>query len=74
MYEIVNKFLLAGDKFIPEMHLKKLVLLIVHVVHSQKRKKKLKSLCRQEKQILYTEMSLIKLVFNMIWLMENQQI
>ena len=24
MYEIVNKFLLAGDKFIPEMHLKQL--------------------------------------------------
>ena len=22
MYEIVNKFLLAGDKFMPEMHLK----------------------------------------------------
>ena len=23
MYEIVNKFLLVGDKFMPDMHLKK---------------------------------------------------
>ena len=34
MNEIVNKFLLVGDKFMPEMHLKNLVLLIVLVVHS----------------------------------------
>ena len=29
MNEIVNKFLLVGDKFMPEMHLKNLVLLIL---------------------------------------------
>ena len=33
MNEIDNKFLLAGDKFMSEMHLKKLDLLIVHMDH-----------------------------------------
>ena len=58
--EIVSKFLLAGDKFMPEMHLKQAV-------------KKLKSLSRLEIQILFTEMGLIKPVFSMIWLMVNQK-
>ena len=73
MNEIVNKYLQAGHTFMPEMHLKH-VLLIVHVVHSQKTKKELKSLCRLEIQILFTEMNSIKLVFNMIWLKVNQKI
>ena len=36
MNEILNKFLLVGDKFMPEMHLKQPVLLIVLVVHLPK--------------------------------------
>ena len=48
MNKIVNKFLLAGDKFIPDI--------------------------LAELQILLTEMSWINLVFNMIWLMVNQEI
>ena len=44
MNEIVNTFLLAGDQFMPEMHLKQLVLLTVLVIHLQKIKKELKSL------------------------------
>ena len=39
MNEIVNKFLPAGDRFMPEMHLKQPGLLIVLVVHLQKTKK-----------------------------------
>ena len=31
MNDIINKFLLAGDKFMPEMHLRQLGLLIVLV-------------------------------------------
>ena len=73
MNEIVNKFLLAGDKFMPEMHLNNLALLIVLVVPILKTKKELKSSYRQEIQILFTEMSSTKLVFNMIWLMVNQK-
>ena len=74
MNGIANKFLLAGHKFMPEMHLENLVLLIVHVVHSPEIKKQLKSLCRQDIQILFTEMSFIKLVSNIIWLIKNQTI
>ena len=44
MNEIVNKFLLVGDKFMPEMHLRQPGLLIVLVIQLPKTKKELKSL------------------------------
>ena len=47
MNEIVNKFLLAGDGFMPEMHLS-LDLYIVLVVHLQKPKEECKNLKKQE--------------------------
>ena len=74
MNEIVNKFLLAGDTFIPELHLKNPDLLIVLMFYLLERKKELKIFCRLEIPILFREMSLIKPVFNMIWLMVNQNI
>ena len=43
MNKIMNKFLLTGDKFMPEMHLR-LDLPIVLLVRLQKIKKELKSL------------------------------
>ena len=65
MNEIVNKFLLVGDKFMPEMHLKQ-----PGFAYSAcglfTKNKKLKSLCKLEIQILFIKMNLIKLVFNMI--------
>ena len=48
MNEIVNKFLLAGDKFMPEMHLKHPGLIIVLVEYLLKTKKKFKNLKKQE--------------------------
>ena len=74
MNEIVNKFLLVGDQFMPEMHLKQPGFTCSVVVHSQKTKKELKNLCKLEMQILFIKMNLIKLVFSMIRLMENQKI
>ena len=47
MNEIVNKFLLGGDRFMPKMHLKQLGLLVVLVVHLLKAKKEFKNLCKQ---------------------------
>ena len=73
MNEIVNKFLLASDKFVPELHLKQPDF-AYSACGPYTRNKELKNLCRQETQILFTEMSLIRLVFNMIWLMANQKI
>ena len=43
------------------------------MVQSPETKKELKSLCRQETQILFTKMSLIRLVFNMIWLIAKKK-
>ena len=64
--EIVNTFLLAGDKFMPEMHLKQLVL----VDRLQKTKKEFKNLQKQEIQTIFTKLNLIRFVFNMIRLVE----
>ena len=48
MNEIVNKFLQAGDNFMPEMHLSNLDLDIVLVGHLQKTKEESKNLKKQE--------------------------
>ena len=47
MNDIINKFLLAGDKFMPEMHLRHQDLPTVLVDHLQKVKKEYKSLKKQ---------------------------
>ena len=67
MNDIINKCLLAGDKFMPEMHLRQpevfnknknnLGLPIVLVVHLLKANKEFKSLWRQEIQNTFTEMN-----------------
>ena len=63
MTEIGNKFLLAGDKFMPEMH-------IVLVDHSRKTKKEYKSLKKQEIHDIFINTNSVKLVFNLIWFMD----
>ena len=70
MNEIVNKFLLAGDKFMPEMHLKQPRFTYSACNPFTKIKKELKNLKKQEIQILFVKMNLIKPVFNVVWLME----
>ena len=71
MNGIVNTFLLVGDKVMPEMHLKQPG--FTYNACGLFTENKLKSLCRLEIQILFTKTNLIKLVFNMIWLMANQK-
>ena len=61
MDEIVNKLLLAGDTFMPEKHLKEPG--FTYSACGPFKKKK-------EIQAIFTKMNLIRLVFNMIWLME----
>ena len=61
MNEIVNEFLLAGDKFMPEMHLKQPGLLIVLVDHLLKPKKEFRNLKEQEIQAIFTKVNLIKI-------------
>ena len=48
MNEIMNKFLLVGDNFMPELHLKQLDFTYSACGPFTKNKKELKSLCRME--------------------------
>ena len=70
MKEIVNNFLLASDNFMSEMHLKQPGFNYSACVPFTKNKTKIKNLKKQEIQAIFTKMNLIRLVFNMIWLME----
>ena len=67
MKEIVNKFLLAGDKFLPEMDLRQWNI-------NKKTKKKSKKLKKQEIHNIFIKTNQIKLVFNLTWLMETLKI
>ena len=70
MNEIVNKFLLAGDKFMPKMHLKQPGFTYSACGPFTKNKERIQNLKKLEIQTIFTKMNLTKLVFNMIWLME----
>ena len=65
--EIFNKFLLAGDKFITEMHLKQPGFTYSACGPFTKIKEGTQKF--KEKGDIFTKMNLIRLVFNMIWLM-----
>ena len=69
MNEIVNKFLLAGDEFMPEMHLKQPGF-TYSACGPFTKNKEFKNLKKQEIQAIFTKMNLIRLVFNIIWHME----
>ena len=68
--EIVNKFLLAGDKFMPEMHLKQLGFTYTACGSFTKNKERIQNSKKREIQTILTKMNFIKPVFNTIWLME----
>ena len=69
MNEIVNKFLLAGDTFMLEMHLKQTGL-TYSACGPFTKNKEFKILKKQEIQAIFTKMNLIRLVFNVILHME----
>ena len=69
MNKIINKFLLLGDKCMPEMHLRQPGL-TYSVFGTFTKNKELKNLKKQEIQDIVIKTNQIKLVLNMIWLME----
>ena len=69
MNEIVNKFLLAGDKFMPEMHLKQPGFTYSTCGPFTKNKERIQKLKKQEMQTIFTKMNFIRFVFNMTFLM-----
>ena len=69
MNNVINKFLLAGDKFMSEMHFSdNLNVFIVLEDLLLDIKEELKNLNKLVIRVIFIEMSLIKLVFNMILL------
>ena len=56
MNEIVNKFLLAGDKFMPEMHLKQPEFTYSVLDHLLKINKEFKHIKKQEIHNIFTKM------------------
>ena len=57
MNNTINKFLLAGDKFMPEMHLNNLNLLIALADHLLNMNKEFKSLKKLGTQTIYIKMN-----------------
>ena len=68
MNEIVSKFLLAGDKFM-SVHLKQ-PRFTYSACGPCTKNKEFKNLKKQEIQTIFPKMNLIRLVFNMTWLIE----
>ena len=65
MNKIVNKFLLVGDKFMPEMHLRQPGF-TYSACGPFTKNKEFKNLKKQEIQAIFTKMNQIKHAFNMI--------
>ena len=57
MNKIINKFLLAGDKFMPEMHLRQPGFTYSACGHLLKIKKEFKNLKKHEIQVIFTKMN-----------------
>ena len=70
MNEIVNKYLLAGDKFMPKMRLKQPGFTYTACGPFTKNKERIQIFKETGVQTIFTKMNLIRLVFNMIWHME----
>ena len=69
MNNVINKFLLAGNKFMPEMHLRQSQF-VYSACGPFTRHKELKNLNKLVIRVIFIEMNSIELVFNMILLMQ----
>ena len=67
MNEIVNKFLLVGDKFLPELHLKQLGFTYSASGPFTKNKERIEKFKETGDTNYIYKKNLIRLVFNMIW-------
>ena len=70
MNKIINKFLLAGDKFMPEMHLRQPGFAYSACGPFTKNKESIQKFKETGNKAIFVKMNLIRLVFNMIWLMD----
>ena len=70
MNNVINKFLLAGDKFMPEMHLRQPRFVYSPCGPFTRHKERIKEFKRKAIRVIFIEMNSIKLVFNTILLMQ----
>ena len=70
MNNIINKFLLAGDKFMPEMHLRQPQFIYSVCGPFTRHRERIKKFKETGDLVIFIEMILIKLVFSMILLMQ----
>ena len=70
MNVIVNKVLVAGDKFFPEMHLRQPKFTYSACGSFTRSKKRIQIFKEQDFHNIFIKTNYIKLAFNMIWLME----
>ena len=68
MNKIINKFLLAGDKFMPEMHLRQPGFAYSACGPFTKNKESIQKFKETGNKAIFVKMNLIRLVFNMICL------
>ena len=73
MNQIVNKFLLVGDTFMLEIHLKQPGFTYSTCGPFTKSKERIEKFM-QTGNTNFIKMNLIRLVVNMVWLMANQKI
>ena len=69
MNNVINKFLLAGDKFMPEMHLRQPRFVYSACGPFTRHRERIKNLNVQVIRVIFIEMNSIKFVFNTILLM-----
>ena len=69
MNNVINKFLLAGDKFMPEMHLRQPRFVYSACGPFTRHKERIKEFKRTVIRVIFIEMNSIKFVFNTILLM-----
>ena len=74
MNEIVNKLLLAGDKFMLEMYLKKIGFTYPACGPFTKNKERIEQFMETGNTYFIYRNELDKSCFNMLWLMVNQKI
>ena len=74
MNEIINKFLLVDDKFLPEMHLKQPGFLYSACGPFTKNKGKIEKFMQTGNTDFIYRNELNKACFQMIWVMENLKI
>ena len=74
MNEIVNKFLLVGDKYMPQMHLKQPGFTYSACGPFTRNKERIEKFMQTGNTDVTYRNELDKLAFNMMWLMVNQDL